>query len=192
MSSKINTSDRILNAALKAIEEDPHDINVSRVSEIAGISRQGIYLHFKDKREILVAAARHLDERLDLEGRLKPLNEAQTADSLLSGLARFLGDYNPLLYPIVRAVDAVRKSDPDVEEAWKDRLANRKQGCLLAVMRLHEWRQLSPNWTVKTASIWLTSQSSVKLWEELVVDLGWSKRQYVKTLNLVFKKTLLI
>lgn len=90
MSSKIKTYERILDAALQVLEEDPRDVNVSRVSEIAGISRQGIYLHFKDKREILVAEARHLDERIDLEGRLKPLYNAQTADSILSCFAKQL------------------------------------------------------------------------------------------------------
>ena len=191
VSSQKSTRSRILDAALAALQEDPRDVNVSRVAGLAGISRQAVYLHFQDKSQLLIAAARHVDERLDLKRRLLPLGSAQTAEVLLTRHALFLADYNPLLYPVVRAADSVRKSDAAVERAWLDRLRHRRRGCRSIARQLADWKRLAPEWTVPNAGDWLTSQASVKLWEELVIDLGWSRRRYVDSMTRVLVRTLL-
>lgn len=161
------------------------------VAKLAGVSRQAVYLHFENKAELLLATAKHLDDRLGREARLAPLDEARDAETLLERYASFLADYNPLLYPIFRAADAVRSVDADVAEAWKVRLANRQRGSRRVVQALRKWGRLSPDWTLQTATDWLTVQSSVKVWEELVNDLGWSRKRYVATMQLAMRRALL-
>ena len=95
-------------------------MNVRRVAQIAQCSRQAVYLHFANRPALLIAVARYVDERLDLERHLAPLRVAQTAEELLGRYAEFLAIYNPLLYPIARAADAVRRSDKEVAAAWSE------------------------------------------------------------------------
>ncbi len=170
----------ILEAALAALEENPHAVNVRRVAQLAGLSRQAVYLHFASRAELLLAAARFVDERLDLPRRLDPTLTAESAERMLRRYAEFLADYNPLLYAVARAADAVRASDPEVAAAWADRLAHRRRGGYQIAQRLGAWNRLAPQWTVRAAGDWLTAQSSVKVWEELVLDLGWSRARFVK------------
>lgn len=182
----------ILDAALEALEENPREVNVRRVAQIAGLSRQAVYLHFASRSELLIAAARYVDERLDLERRLQPLAATQTAEQLLARFAEFLAEYNPLLYPVVRAADAARRSDREVAAGWADRLKSRRRGGHLIAKRLAAWGRLSPEWTTKTAGDWLTAQASVKVWEELVLDLGCSHKRFVELMTRAFVRALLV
>ena len=191
MSNTSATKTRILDGALEALRENLDGVSMGRVAELAGISRQAVYLYFANKKELLVAAARHIDNRHGLERRLAPLGQAKTAEALLAGFAAFLAGYNPLIYPVVRAADSVRKRDADVERAWRDRLENRRRGCQKLVKRLSQWGRLAPEWTVPTARDWMTAQASVKLWEELVIDLGWSSARYQRTMLLSFTRALI-
>ena len=191
MSRKQSTRLAILEAAVKALEEDPHEVNVRRVAEIANCSRQAVYLHFADRGELLIDLARYTDERLDLERHLAPLRAAENAEQLLKQYARFLATYNRLLYPVVRAADAMRRSDAAVAQAWSDRLQNRRRGAYQAAKRLAAWGDLSPRWTTRSAGDWLTVQGSVKVWEELVIDLGYSARRFEKVMTDAFVGALL-
>ena len=51
------------------------------------ISRQGVYLHFASRTELLVAATRYLDEVLDVDRRLAPSRAATTGAERLGGTA---------------------------------------------------------------------------------------------------------
>ena len=180
-----------MEAALRALEEDPRAVNVRRVAQIAQCSRQAVYLHFANRPALLIAVARYVDQRLDLERHLAPLRVAQTAEELLGRYAEFLAIYNPLLYPIARAADAVRRSDKEVAAAWRDRLKNRRQGAHQIAKRVAAWGDLAPHWTTRSAGDWLTAQASVKVWEELVMDLGYSSSRFVKVMSRSFVGALL-
>ncbi len=176
---------------LVALEEEPRELNVGRVAQIAGRSRQGIYLQFANRAELLIAAARRVDERLDLPRHLKPVLAAETAEQLLARYAEFLGGYNPLLYPVVRAADAARRGDTAIAAAWNDRLGHRRRGGYLVAKRLAAWGRLAPEWTPRTAGDWLTAQASVKVWEELTLDLGYSTTRFVAVMTRAFVLALL-
>ena len=191
MSSASDTRVLILDMTLEALEESLDGVNMGRIAELARISRQAVYLHFPTKAELLLAAARHVDVRYGLEKRLEPLGRAGSAEALLAEFAKFLAGYNPLIYPVVRAADAIRKRDAAVERAWLDRLENRRRGIHALVKRLSDWGKLASEWTVPTARDWTTAQASVKLWEELVVDLGWSSARYRKAMTLWLTRALL-
>ena len=181
----------ILEAAITALEEPPHEVNVRRVAQIAKRSRQAVYLHFANRAELLIALARYVDERLDLEGHLAPMREARGAEDLLGHYARFLAVYNPLLYTVARAADAMRHRDAAVAQAWNDRLRTRRQGGHAVTTRLARWGALAPGWTTRTAGDWLTAQASVKVWEELVLDLGYSARRFEQMMTRAFVGALL-
>lgn len=51
--------------------------------------------------------------------------------------------------------------------------------------------QLAPQWDIETATDLLWSLTSWQVWEQLVVDRGWSKEDYVDHLRSVLRRTLL-
>ena len=165
---------------------------MQRVAQLAGVSRQAVYLHFANRAALLVAAVRHVDARLDLQHGVAPVVAATTAEEMLERYAQFLGSYNPRLYGVVRAADAARRADPAVAAAWADRLKVRRAGGYRVATRLAAWGRLAPAWTSRTAGEWLTAQGSVKVWEELVLDLGWSRRRFTQTMARAFTRALLV
>ena len=191
MSRSEDTRTRILEATQTALAAPAHMVSVKRVAELAGVSRQALYLHFASRADLLIAAARHIDESLDLEAHTAPLRQAQSAEELVRRYAEFLSRYNPLIYPVVRAADAMRVGDDEIAAAWSDRLANRRRGAYQTARRLATWRRLRPVWTPRTAADWLTVQASVKVWEELVVDLGYSPRRFVAIMTRAATEALL-
>ena len=174
------------------LEDDPRHVNMRRVAQLAGLSRQAVYLHFTNRATLLIAAARRVDDRIDLQERLEPVVTAATAEQLLARYAEFLASYNPQLYGVDRAADAARRGDPAVAAAWGDRLRNRRRGGYRVATRLAAWGRLAPSWTARTAGDWLTAQASVKVWEELVLDLGWSRGRFTKTMTRAFVGALLV
>jgi AcrR family transcriptional regulator len=161
------------------------------VAREAGVSRQAIYLHFESRGALAVAVARHSDEVFGLDEALAPLRSAKDGRSLLRAQARFVAAYNQKLYPIVRMADAFRQSDAELRAAWDDRLASRRAGGRHIARQLARWGELKPDWTIESAGDWITALASVKLWEELVLDLGWPSRRFAKHLELVLADSLL-
>ncbi len=191
--SRGKTSKReILEGTLAALEAGEVDaFNMGRVANRAGISRQALYLHFTSRSELAIETARYADEKYEIESALAPVLAAAGGSELLDGFARFVTRYNPKIYPIVRAADALRFDHPEIAEAWAERLAQRRRGNRQAAIKLQAWGELGPMWSVNTAADWLTSHASVKWWEELVIDLGWSHRRFEKTLAQTLKASLL-
>lgn len=161
------------------------------IAREAGVSRQALYLHFESRGALAVAVAQYCDEVSGLEAALVPVRAAKDARGLLGAHARFVATYNAKLYPVVRMADALRQTDPALREAWDERLANRRAGGRAVAERLAHWDQLAPGWTVESAGDWITALASVKLWEELVLDLGWSSKRFTQHLERLLGDTLL-
>ena len=68
MSSEMNpTRERILDSTLQLLESGGGSkVRMSDIARQAGVSRQAVYLHYPSRAELLVAATRHLDERLQI------------------------------------------------------------------------------------------------------------------------------
>ena len=191
--SRSKTSKRaILDVTLAALEaREPEAFNMGKVAKRVGISRQALYLHFASRSELAIETARYADEKYNIESELAPLMAASTGSELLEGFAHFVARYNPKIYPTVRAADAMRFDNPEIAAAWAERLAKRRRGNRKTALQLQAWGELAPVWSVNTAGDWLTSHTSVKWWEELVIELGWSHRRFEKTLAQTLKASLL-
>lgn len=192
--SRVRTSrSQILDAALAALEKgELPDLNMGQVARLARISRQALYLHFEGRTELAIEIARYSDEKYGLEEALAPVRDATNGVELLDNVATFLASFNPRIYPVVRMADALRITVPELDEAWRDRLANRRAGSREVAKRLKDSGELSPEWTVAAAGDWVTSVSSAQRWAELVVDLGWSRQRFTDVTARVLKKALLM
>ena len=146
MSSKNNeTRIRILAATVRMLEE--HGGRGVRMGDIAtesGISRQAVYLHFASRTELLVAATRYLDEKLDVDGRLAPSRAATSGIERLSLYIECWGNYVPEIYGVGKALLLEQDSDEAAAAAWSDRMAAMRAGCRAAVDALHADGKLAP------------------------------------------------
>ena len=65
-------------------------------------------------------------------------------------------------------------------EAWRDRMQAVRHGCRAAVQALDDDGVLSPDLSLKTATDALWALLSVRQWELLTRECGWSQKRYVE------------
>ncbi|NVE94823.1 TetR/AcrR family transcriptional regulator [Altererythrobacter lutimaris] len=194
MSSKKNpgTRSRILEAAWKALESgDPRQSRMGDIAKAAGISRQALYLHFPSRTELLVATARHLDEVFDVDAALAESRAAKTGRERLPAFIRAWSGHIPHIYGVGRAFMAMMPSDEAAESAWRDRMKAVRHGCEAAVEALKKEGALAPRWDQKKAVDWLWTLLSVRNWEHLTQDCGWSQSEYLDAMVRTAEQTLL-
>jgi AcrR family transcriptional regulator len=186
-----STADAILDAAIELFVEQTAEITLEDVARRAGVSRQSVYLHFGSRTGLLIAMVQHMDAGQDLSGLLARVYEAPDAVSALSALVDVHAEYHPVAYPVARVLMIGRHQDAAMSAAWDDRMRARRALCRTVVEGLAREGALSADWRIEAAADILTAQTSWQLWEQLVVDLGWSKRRYRQTLLAVLRRTLL-
>jgi AcrR family transcriptional regulator len=180
MVSSSTTSARVLDAALALIaQRGEANVTMAHIAKAARLSRQAVYLHFADRSALMLAAARHLDERLGLPEEIRRIEEAPTGVAMIAAMVSLQARRNHALWPLARAVDAVRRTDPAAERTWQDRLENRLRGCRAIVARLRRERTLKTGLGPAVAADLLWSLTSLRMWEDLVLQCAWSAEQYV-------------
>jgi AcrR family transcriptional regulator len=180
----LDTRERILRAAWQALEDGPAAaVRMSDIAKRAGISRQAVYLHFPTRAELLIATARYVDEVLEVDRRLTASRAAASGVERLDAWIDAWGNYIPAIYGVARALLAAKESDAAAAAAWHDRMQAVRHGCAAAVEALRDDGALKPGYSVQQAVDVLWALSSVRLWEQLRFDSGWSQASYVETLQ---------
>lgn len=185
------TAEAILDAAVQLFSESTGEVTLEDVARRAGVSRQSVYLHFGSRTGLLVAMVQHMDAGQDLSGLLARVDGAPDAASALDALVDVHASYHPVAYPVARVLMIGRHQDDAIGAAWNDRMRARRVLYRGVVERLEREGALSAEWSIEAATDVLMAQTSWQLWEQLVVDLGWSKRRYRQTLAGVLRRTLL-
>lgn len=188
-----DTKTRILDAAWRLLEADAgvgKGVRVGDIAREAGISRQAVYLHFPTRAELLVAATRHVDAVKDVDARLAG-SRAATGAEKLDAFIEAWGGYIPEIYGVARALLAMRESDEAAAEAWRDRMRAVMHGCAAAVRELEEADLLRPDLPSDDASDILWTLLSVRNWEHLRHDCGWSQEHYIDGMKRLARRALL-
>ncbi len=183
MSSTKDTRVKILSAALALIRRRGAGASLGRIARAARVSRQAIYLHFADRADLLTALVRFVDEKRGLPDKLREIREASSGVAALRAMVALQATDNPILWPIARAFDAVRRDDPAVERSWQDRLDDRLQGCRAIVARLQAENSLRADLDPGVAVDLLWTITSLRMWEDLVVQRGWSAETFQDHVN---------
>lgn len=185
-----DTRDKILAATVHMLEK--HGGKGVRMGDIAkqtGISRQAVYLHFASRTELLVAATRYLDEKLDVDKRLAPSRAATSGVERLALYIECWGNYIPEIYGVAKALMVAQDSDDAAAAAWKDRMLAMRDGCRAAIEALHRDGDLAPGWTQPKAVDALWTMLLVPNWENLTGECGWSTKDYVRWMKAVASRT---
>ena len=153
---------------------------MSDIAKSAGISRQALYLHFPTRAELLIAVTRHLDVIKNVDEQLAKSRAASTGTERLSAFIEAWGNYIPEIYGVAKALLAMRDTDEAADLAWSGRQQAVREGCEAAIKALKKDGALSPDHSPKQATDILWTLLSVRNWEHLTIDCGWSQRQYIE------------
>ena len=191
MSSRnTETRTRILETTILMLEEHGgRGVRMGDIAREAGISRQAVYLHFASRTELLVAATRYLDEKLDIDQRLAPSRAATSGVERLALYIDCWGNYIPEIYGVGKALLLARDTDDAADIAWKDRMAAMRDGCRAAIDALHSDGKLAPEWTRPKATDALWALLLVPNWENLTVECGWSTKEYIRRMKTLAQRS---
>lgn len=178
MSSR-NSRVGILDAALALIVSGGDaTVSMSDIAKAAHVSRQAIYLHFADRAALMSALVRHVDEKRDLESELKKVRTASNAVEAIRLSVSLQARTNPDIWAIARAYEAIRRTDPDAEAGWQDRLQHRLEFCGQIIARVEGEGRLKRGLAAAVATDLLWSITSLRMWEDLVLQRGWTAEDY--------------
>jgi len=180
-SDSSETRVRILESARKLLESGAGGaVRMSDIARAAGISRQAVYLHFPKRADLLIAVTRYLDDVKDVDGRLVKSRSATSGIERLDAFIEAWGNYIPEIYGIAKALLAIKDTDEEADLAWNNRMQAVREGCEAVVRDLARDGQLTKALTKKQAVDMLWTMLSVRNWEQLTVECGWSQKQYIK------------
>lgn len=180
-------------AATRALleEQGAESLTMAAVAERAGVSRRAVYLHFASRTELLTELFGYMSEQEGLAASLQPVWQAPDAAAALEEWARHLARFHPRVLAVARAIQRVRRVDPDAEAHWQLVMADQQACCRRLAAWLARERRVAPPWTVPTAADMLWALMSYELLEDLLVDRGWSPRRYRTHLAALFRSTFL-
>jgi AcrR family transcriptional regulator len=191
-SGRPETRTAILDAARRLFEAGRSpDVELEEIAREAGVSRQAIYLHFGNRAGLLLAVGEHVDQTERLGAAARDVHGAKTGAEELDAFVRLQADYTPRIAAIARVFDEGRRRDPALAAGWDDRMQQRHAACTRIVERLREEGSLASGWSVADAADMLWELTSIRTWEDLVLDRHWSKQRYKKLLGRAARRTLL-
>jgi AcrR family transcriptional regulator len=185
------TRARILEAAISLLTKSGGaGVSMSEIGKAADVSRQAVYLHFADRGDMFVALVQYADEKRGLAQELERIRNAPSGIAALRAMVSMQARTNPDIWPLARAADAVRRTDDAVERAWQDRLRDRHRGCKSIVNRLEKDGTLRKDMRAEVAVDLLWTITSLRTWEDLVLQRKWKPPQYEEYITDLLLRTL--
>jgi AcrR family transcriptional regulator len=189
-SGESETRTRILEATRRLTEEHRgRGLRMRDVAEAAGISRQAVYDHFGSRAKLLVETTHYVDEVRGLEERRRHFREATTGVGRLEAYVEFWGNYIPEVYGMAKALLVTRETDEAAAAAWDNRMSAVRESCRRTIEALHRDGMLAPEWSRDVAVDLMWTMLSIRNWEQLTTECGWSTNQYVSRMQKVLKRT---
>ena len=156
------------------------DVSMADIAARAGVSRQTRHLAVGDRAGLLHAMLRRKDRRSPEAARLYAFSERSlvSADEFLEFLNAWL-DYLPIIYPVGIQLDAAALNDQGAAAAWDDRMkATLLRGFAAKLKPLAENGLLVEGWTAERAAEFAWSMLHPVNWRLLVVECGWSAKDF--------------
>jgi AcrR family transcriptional regulator len=185
-----STRERILDAAIGLFAERGPEITLEAIAAEAAVSRQTVYVHFGSRTGLILALVQHLDTHGPLPDLIEQVVQAPDALAALDAVVRLHAEYSPVAYPVARVFMTTRHLDPALEVAWEDRMQARRGLYQEVADRLARDNLLAAPWTTESATEVVFAMTSWQLWEQLVVDGGWSQDDYRSRLQAMLRRVL--
>lgn len=162
---------------------------MSDIAAAADVSRQAVYDHFGSRTDLLVATTRYMDQVLGLDERLRRWQAATSGVEILEAYVDFWGNYIPEIYSVAKALLAVQETDAAAAAAWNDSMTCVREGCCYTIEALQRDGLLAPPWNGDEAIDLFWTMLSIRNWEQLTIEHGWSTNQYIHHMQTLVKRT---
>jgi AcrR family transcriptional regulator len=180
----------LLAATRAIIEEEGFDaLTMARVAARAGVTRRSIYLHFTSRTALVNALFEYVAETEGLTASTDPVWRAASSVAALDEWAKHLARYHPRLLALSRAVDRVRRVDPDATRHYEHVVQAQRTNCRRLATWLDHENRLAPGWTVQTATDMLWALISSDVVERLIVARHWSAQRFARHLSQLLRST---
>jgi TetR/AcrR family fatty acid metabolism transcriptional regulator len=111
--AKPERAERILAAATRLFGERPyHEVRMEDIAAAAGVSKGGVYLHFKDKEDLYIALILHGLQRLhqSVQAAIAPLREPEDKLSAVIGEGVRFIQHAPYFLELAQRMDLSRSA----------------------------------------------------------------------------------
>jgi AcrR family transcriptional regulator len=180
----------LLEATRAIIEEEGFDaVTMARVAERARVTRRAIYLHFTTRTELVNALFTYVADVEGLATSTDPVWAAHNSVAALDEWARHLARYHLRLLPLSRAIDRVRRLDPDAMEHYKRVVQAQRANCRRLARWLYREGQLASFWTIESATDMLCALISSDTVERLIVERRWPRKRFGDHLSCLLRST---
>lgn len=152
---------------------------MASVAKNAGVSRQGVYLHFADRSTLLVALVDHIDVSLGRENiRAYIHDESATGVDRLRRWVETMAWYTEKIDRVTAVLESGADEDAALAAAWRDRMSGRRDHLRRIMTKIDEEGALADGWTVDDAVSLAHAVTMPSPWRELRKISGWGVEQY--------------
>lgn len=183
---------QILDAVWQLVEARGTAVTMAEAARAAGVSRQAVYLHFTNRSGLLVALVEHIDRELGLAHEMRSVRAAATGREQLERMIALHATYTGRIIGVARLLDTTRHDDPDVAAAWEDRMAGRREEHRRIIRAIAEDGDLAEGWDIESAALLLHGLTLPRLWDEFVIERGWSEDRYRSEVTRMLSRALLV
>ncbi|MBX3274350.1 MAG: TetR family transcriptional regulator [Sandaracinaceae bacterium] len=181
----------LLAAAAEALREGDAGFSMGEVARRAGVTRQAVYLHFRHRGELLVAAIAEINAELGLEAHLREVMEAPSGPQALDRLVATLVRHGARTRAVARALRRHLEDDPEARAAWARRGPGRAAAVRRVTRRLGAEGALRDDLAPADAAGLVTAIVSADAIEALVEGRGWSLARTAEALGRAVRAALL-
>jgi len=175
-----DTRARILEAAWRRVRDrGTGAVSVKAIAQDAGVSRQLVYFHYRNRAGLLLAMARDRDESSGFPDHVRAARDLPPVAALEAVLRAWCA-YLPDMVPVARALEAALVTGDEGGDVWTARMDELHDVCRHVLARVGEAGELAPGWTVDTAADWVWAQVQPSTWAHLVGHRGWTPAQYTE------------
>jgi len=187
------TRKRILDCAVELAGDLGPSMRLVDVSRAAGVSHQGLYLHFQGRDALLLAMLPHMVETFDLRRRHQRVLDAPNGSQAIDRMVEFQSELNQRLNTVGWVLEEAQHLDAGFRRDWKRRMAGLRDTIETdVILRLAEEGTLRPEWAIADATNLFLTVTTFGSWRELTRELGWSSAHYTKNAIRMIKTSLLI
>jgi AcrR family transcriptional regulator len=185
------TRTTILEAAWALLEERGTGIRIADIAAKAGVSRQAVYLHFRDRASLFVALGDHIDVTFGRDRLRSHVFGAPTGVDSLRRWVQTMSWYIAKIDSVSRILELAADSDEALSAAWKDRMTGRRGHVRRIAERIAAEGRLAEGWTVETAADLIFAVTLPGSWRVLTSVVGWSQERYAEEVTGLLERSLL-
>lgn len=186
------TRRRILDVALELAAELGPSMRLADVSAAAGISHQGLYLHFRGRDALLLGLLAHMEETWDFETRYQQVTGAVDGVQGIDEMVAFMTQLNLRLDTVGWVLEEVQYLDEAFGRDYQRRVSGLREAIQNDVVRrLYDEGHLRPEWNISQATDLFLITTTHGTWKDLTRELAWTPLQYTQNASRLLKIALL-